>query len=75
VSPRFFTQGPQRQGHFNVIGDTVTLVDKSGKALASGDQKYSQNPTAADNGKQVAAQLLDNTIMRSGEARAASTTN
>jgi hypothetical protein len=46
------------EGHYKVIGDVVTLVDKNGKALAADDQKYSRKLTLGDNPKQVAAQLL-----------------
>jgi hypothetical protein len=57
-APKGFDPGKVQEGHYKVIGDTVLLVDRSGKALASDDQKYSRKLTAADNPKQVAAQLL-----------------
>lgn len=46
------------EGRYNIVGDTVILVDRTGKALTSDDQKYSRKLTAGDNAKQVAAQLL-----------------
>ena len=46
------------EGHYNIVGDTVVLVDRTGKALTSDDQKYSRTLTPGENAKQVAAQLL-----------------
>jgi hypothetical protein len=43
---------------YKVIGDTVFLVDESGKALASDGDKYSRKLAPGDNPRQVAAQLL-----------------
>jgi hypothetical protein len=57
-APRGQDPGRVLDGHYKVIGDVVTLVDRSGKALASDDQKYSRKLNPGANGKQVAAQLL-----------------
>jgi hypothetical protein len=50
--------GKVLEQHYKVIGDTVMLVDPSGKPLMSDDQKYSRTLSPGDNPKQVAAQLL-----------------
>jgi hypothetical protein len=57
-APKGVDPGKVLEGHYNIIGDTVTLVDRDGKALASPDQKYSRKLAAGDKAKQVAAQLL-----------------
>ena len=57
-APKRGDAGKVLEGHFNIIGDTVTLVDKTGKPLMSEDQKFSRKLTAGDIPKQVAAQLL-----------------
>ena len=57
-APKGNDAGKVLEGHYKVIGDVVTLVDKGGKALASDDKKYSRNLVAGENPKQVAAQLL-----------------
>ena len=56
--PRGTDPGKVLEGHCKVIGDVVTLVDRSGNALASGGEKYSRKLSEGDNAKQVAAQLL-----------------
>jgi hypothetical protein len=57
-APKGVDPGKVLEGHYKVIGDVVTLVDGSGKPLASDDQQYSRKLTAADNPKQVAGELL-----------------
>jgi hypothetical protein len=57
-APRGQDPGKLLKGHYNVIGDTVALVDNSGKPLTSDDKKYSRNLAAGESAKQVAAQLL-----------------
>ena len=57
-APKGHDPGKVLEGHYNTIGDTVFLVDKTGKPLTSEDQKYSRKLNAGDNAKQVAAQLL-----------------
>ena len=57
-APRGIDPGRVLEGHYNVVGDTVVLVDRSGKPLTSDDRKYSRKLTPGDRPKQVAAQLL-----------------
>jgi hypothetical protein len=57
-APKGHDPGKVLEGHYNIIGDTVFLVDKTGKPLTSEDQKYSRKLTAGEAPKQVAAQLL-----------------
>ena len=57
-APKRGDAGKVLEGHYNIIGDTVTLVDKTEKPLTSEDQKYSRKLTAGDIPEQIAAQLL-----------------
>jgi len=57
-APRGADPGRVIEGHYNIVGDTVILVDQSGKPLTSEDQKFSRKLSAGDIPKQVAAQLL-----------------
>jgi hypothetical protein len=57
-APRGADPGRVIEGHYNIVGDTVILVDQSGKPLTSEDQKFSRKLNAGDNAKQIAAQLL-----------------
>ena len=57
-APKGIDPGKVLEGHYKVIGDVVTVVDKNGKPLASDDNKYSRKLAAGDNAKQIAAQLL-----------------
>jgi len=57
-APRGSEPGRVLEGHHNVVGDTVVLVDQTGKALTSDDRKYSRKLTEGDRPKQIAAQLL-----------------
>jgi hypothetical protein len=57
-APRGQDPGRVLEGHYNIVGETVVLVDRSGKALTSDDQKYSRKLTRGENPKQIAAQLL-----------------
>ena len=57
-APRGSDPGRVLEGHYNIVGDTVVLVDPSGKALTSDDQKYSRKLAPGDHPKQIAAQLL-----------------
>ena len=50
--------GKVLEGHYNVIGDTVALIDNSGKPLIGDDKRYSRTLAAGESAKQVAAQLL-----------------
>jgi len=50
--------GKVLEGHHKVIGDTVALVDNSGKPLTSDDKRYSRKLAAGESAKQAAAQLL-----------------
>ena len=43
---------------YNIVGDTVILVDQSGKPLTTEDRKYSRKLNPGNRPKQVAAQLL-----------------
>jgi hypothetical protein len=56
-APRRQDPGRVLEGHYNVIGDTVVLVDRAGKPHAS-DKTYSRKLAAGDDAKQVAGQLL-----------------
>ena len=56
-APRGSDPGRVLEGHYNIVGDTVVLVDPSG-SLTSDDQKYSRKLAPGDHPKQVAAQLL-----------------
>ena len=55
-APRGADPGRVIEGHYNIVGDTVILVDQSGKPLTSEDQKFSRKLNAGDNAKQIAAQ-------------------
>ena len=57
-APRGGDPGRVLEGHYNIVGDTVVLVDRTGKALTSDDQKYSRKLSPGDRPKQVAAHLL-----------------
>ena len=57
-NPRGIDPGKVLEGHYKIIGETVTLVDKNGKPLASEDNKYSRKLSESDNPKQVASQLM-----------------
>jgi len=57
-APRGQDPGRVVEGHYNVVGDTVVLVDRAGKAIASDDQGYSRKLSPGDHPKQIAAQLL-----------------
>jgi hypothetical protein len=57
-APKGRDPGKVVEGHYNVIGDTVVLVDLSGKALISDDKRYSRKFVAGENPKQIAAQML-----------------
>ena len=57
-APKGRDPGKVLEQHYKVIGDTVMLVDPSGKPLISDDQKYSRKLAPGDSAKQVAAQLL-----------------
>jgi hypothetical protein len=57
-APKGNDPGKVLERHFKVIGDTVFLVDESGKALASDGEKFSRKLNEGDNPKQVASQLL-----------------
>ena len=41
-APRGQDPGRVVEGHYNVVGDTVVLVDRAGKAIASDNQRYSR---------------------------------
>ena len=74
-APRGGDPGRVLEGHYNIVGDTVVLVDRTGKALTSDDQKYSRKLTPGDHPKQIAAELLRSITMQHGEiARADSAT-
>jgi hypothetical protein len=57
-APKGHDPGKVFEGHYNIIGDTVFLIDKTGKPLTSEDRKYSRKLAAGESAKQVAAQLL-----------------
>jgi hypothetical protein len=57
-APKGWDPGKILEGHYEVQGDVVTLVDKNGKPLKSEDEEYSRKLSAGDIPKQVAAQLL-----------------
>ena len=57
-APRGGDPGRVLEGHYNIVGDTVVLVDRTGKALTSDDQKYSRKLNPGERPKQIAAQLL-----------------
>jgi len=57
-APKGNDPGKVLERHFKVIGDTVFLVDESGKVLASDGEKFSRKLNEGDNPKQVASQLL-----------------
>jgi hypothetical protein len=57
-APRGQDPGRVLEGHYNVVRDTVVLVDRAGKPLTSDDKKYSRKLDPGDRPKQVAAQLL-----------------
>ena len=47
-APRGREPGRVLEGHYNVVGDTVVLVDQTGKALTSDNRKYSRKLTEGD---------------------------
>ena len=57
-APRGIDPGRVLEGHYNIIGDTVVLLDRAGKPLTSDDKKYSRKLNPGDSAKQIAAQLL-----------------
>jgi hypothetical protein len=57
-APRRQDFGRVLEGHYNVVDDTVVLVDRAGKPLKADDKNYSRKLAAGDNAKQVAGQLL-----------------
>jgi hypothetical protein len=57
-APRAGDPGKVLEGRYNVVGDTVVLVDQTGKPMTSDDRKYSQKLNPGERPKQVAAQML-----------------
>ena len=57
-APRGKDPGRVLEGHYNIVGDTVVLVNQTGKALTSDDKRYSRKLSPDDNPKQAAAQML-----------------
>jgi hypothetical protein len=57
-APKGHDPGKVLEGNYNIIGDTVFLVDKTGKPLTSEAREYSRKLAAGESAKQVAAQLL-----------------
>ena len=65
-APRGIDPGRVLEGHYNVVGDTVVLVDRSGKPLTRDDRKYSRKLTPGDRPKQVAASFCGTITMQHG---------
>jgi hypothetical protein len=52
-APKGDDPGKVLEGHYNLIGDTVILVDRSGKAVANDGEKFSRWLSADEKPKQV----------------------